>query len=51
MYPVVPSLLLWRSFFHLVPFSLLVGGSAVMSSLEWGVGGFDFVGGGKVAGC
>ena len=46
MYPVPSSLLLRRSFCHLVPFSLVVGGSAVISYLEWGVGGFEFVGGG-----
>ena len=46
MYPITPSLLLRRSFSHLVPFSLVVGGSAVMIYLERGVGGFEFVGGG-----
>ena len=45
MYPVPPSLLLRRSFCHLVPFSLVVCGSDVMSYLEWGVGRFEFVGG------
>ena len=43
MYPVPRSLLLRRSFCHLVLFRLVVGGSAVMSSLEWGIGGFDFL--------
>ena len=47
MYPVAPSLLMRRSFCHLVPFSLVFGVSAVMSSLEWGVRGFDVVGGGE----
>ena len=46
VYPFTPFLLLRRSFCHLVPFALVVCGSAVMISLEWGVGGFEFVGGG-----
>ena len=48
MYLVPPSLLLRRYCCHLVPLSLVVGGATVLSSLEWGVGGFYFVGGGGV---
>ena len=39
MYPVPPSLLFQRSLCSLVPFSLVVCGSIMLSFLEWGVGG------------
>ena len=51
VYPVPPSLMLRRSLFILVPFSLVFGGSSVMSSLEWGVGGFSFLKGEVGGGC
>ena len=46
VYPVPPSLMLRRSLFILVPFSLVFGGSAVTRYMEWGVGVFEYVVGG-----